>query len=200
MKPSGKTIAEDRGFGAATVVAGGGVSVSCRRTRSRPSQSASPRKPSRISAATARRRAICPFGGRLGGRPGFGGITLASVRLVHASQLASRCAAARASSGAFEDGPDAASAVVKRSSNVSTGTSSSASSDATNAAVSCACSPALAAQRQRQADDDPLGPLRRDELGQPRRPASEAARSTTPSGRASVPVGSETATPVRAEP
>src|SRR4051812_34865016 len=31
-------------------------------------------------------------------------------------------------------------------------------------------------------------------------PASVAARSTTPSGRASVPVGSETATPVRAEP
>ncbi len=31
-------------------------------------------------------------------------------------------------------------------------------------------------------------------------PLSVEARSTTPSGRASVPVGSETATPVRAEP
>ena len=32
------------------------------------------------------------------------------------------------------------------------------------------------------------------------RPVSPAAPSTTPIGRASVPVGSETATPVRAEP
>ncbi len=68
------------------------------------------------------------------------------------------------------------------------------------AAVSSRLRAVLAAQRQRQPDDDALGAPRRDELGQAREPARLAARSTTQSGRASVPVGSETATPVRAGP
>ena len=57
------------------------------------------------------------------------------------------------------------------------------------------------AQRQRQADDDALdGPPRCTSRASSASPLSVPARSTTPSGRASVPVGSETATPVRAEP
>ena len=55
-------------------------------------------------------------------------------------------------------------------------------------------------ERERQTDDDPLGSLGRDELGDPTQPGSLAARSTTVSGRASVPVASEMATPVRAAP
>ena len=58
----------------------------------------------------------------------------------------------------------------------------------------------LAAQRQRQPDDDQLRLLGRDEPRELAQPASLAARSTTTSGRASVPVASETATPVRAAP
>ena len=58
----------------------------------------------------------------------------------------------------------------------------------------------LATQRQRQADHDPLCFLLRHQLRESANPASLAARSTTVSGRASVPVASETATPVRADP
>ena len=60
---------------------------------------------------------------------------------------------------------------------------------------------ALAAQRQREPDDDQLGLVlghQRDDPGPG--PASLAARSTIPTGRASVPVASDTATPVRAAP
>ena len=59
---------------------------------------------------------------------------------------------------------------------------------------------ALAAQRQRQPDDDALDLVlthERRDLGEP---VADAARATTPSGRAIVPVASETATPVRAAP
>ncbi len=59
---------------------------------------------------------------------------------------------------------------------------------------------ALAAQRQREPDDDTLRLLVTDELGQSREPGLRRARWTTQRGRASVPVGSETATPVRAAP
>ena len=58
----------------------------------------------------------------------------------------------------------------------------------------------LAAQRQRQPDDDQLGLVLGDEAAIRASPALVAARSTTPTGRASVPVASETATPVRAAP
>ena len=59
----------------------------------------------------------------------------------------------------------------------------------------------LAAQRQRQADDDRLGLLARGSPASSRsKPAGVPTRSTTPTGRATVPVGSETATPVRADP
>ena len=60
--------------------------------------------------------------------------------------------------------------------------------------------PVLAAQGQRKADDDALGARARRPAPQTREPSSLPARSTTPTGRATVPVGSETATPVRAEP
>ena len=60
--------------------------------------------------------------------------------------------------------------------------------------------PVLAAQGQREADDDALGLLLADELAETGEPGSVAARSTVQSGRATVPVGSETATPVRADP
>ena len=58
----------------------------------------------------------------------------------------------------------------------------------------------VARERQRQADDDPLRLLVADEPTSRSRPAPLPARSTTSSGRATVPVGSETATPVRADP
>ena len=59
----------------------------------------------------------------------------------------------------------------------------------------------LPAQSQRQADDDELRAFGRARARPARRrPASSAARSTTVRGRASVPVASEIATPVRAEP
>ena len=59
---------------------------------------------------------------------------------------------------------------------------------------------ALAAQRHRHPDDDAIGLVLEDEVAHLRQSVSLAARSTTPSGRAIVPVASETATPVRAEP
>jgi hypothetical protein len=95
-----------------------------------------------------------------------------------------------ASSGARDDGPAAASVVVNRSSNDSTGTSTAARSASTNGR-SPAPARLLAAQRQRQADDDALGPSAATSSTSSRRPGSLAARSTTASGRASVPVASE---------
>ena len=59
----------------------------------------------------------------------------------------------------------------------------------------------LAAQRQRQADDDALDLVLDARATAARRARPRvAARATTPSGRAIVPVASETATPVRAAP
>ena len=89
---------------------------------------------------------------------------------------------------------------MNRSSKVSTGTSSTARSASTNRSGLQRLRAALAAQRQREPDDDALGLLLPDEPASRASPASVAARSTTVSGRASIPVGSETATPVRAAP
>ena len=71
---------------------------------------------------------------------------------------------------------------------------------ATKRSVSLGLLATLAAQRQRQPDDDPFGRLLARRVAQAGEPGVVAARSTVQSGRATVPVGSETATPVRAEP
>ena len=60
--------------------------------------------------------------------------------------------------------------------------------------------PVLPPQGQRQPDDDSLHAFLANDLLDPVSPAGLAARSTTPNGRAIVPVASETATPVRAAP
>ena len=58
----------------------------------------------------------------------------------------------------------------------------------------------LAAQRERQADDDALRLVLADEPRDLREAGLVAAFRTTQTGRARVPLASETATPVRAEP
>ena len=90
---------------------------------------------------------------------------------------------------------------MKRSSYVSTGTSTAARSASTNDVRLDRLRTVLAAQRQRQPDDDALDLVlehERPQLGEPVLASPPA--STTPSGRAIVPVASETATPVRAAP
>ena len=96
----------------------------------------------------------------------------------------------------------AASAVVKRSSYGPDGhRRRRRGAPSTNASVSSACAPRSPRKRQRQPDDDALGlVLTHERRDASRARASLAARATTPSGRAIVPVASETATPVRAAP
>ena len=89
---------------------------------------------------------------------------------------------------------------MKRSSNDSTGTSRTALERGDELRRLLRLRSALAAQRQRQADDDQLGPLRRDELGELAQARLRGGALDDADGRASVPVASETATPVRAEP
>ena len=88
---------------------------------------------------------------------------------------------------------------MNRSSKLSTGTSESREAPDELLGLP-ACAPCSPAQRERQPDDDALGLVLADELGDRLEPRLAPGRSTTPSGRATVPVGSETATPVRAEP
>ncbi len=93
-----------------------------------------------------------------------------------------------------------ASRVVKRSSKLSTGRSESSAERLHEGFRLLRLSPVLTTQRHRKADDDPLDLLRSGQLETRARPGPDDARSTTSSGLAIVPVGSETATPVRAEP
>ena len=91
------------------------------------------------------------------------------VRASRSSQLCRRCAAATASSGALPP-KRCASAVVKRSSAVSTGTATTARSSLDERCRLGRLLAVLAAQRQRQADDDDLRLVLGDEprdLGQP---------------------------------
>ena len=89
---------------------------------------------------------------------------------------------------------------MNRSSKVSTGTSQYLAKRVEEPLGLADLRAALAAQRQRQPDDDPLASSSRTSSASRASPASDDARWTTQRGRASVPVGSETATPVRAAP
>ena len=201
VEPSGKTTRRTTGFGAATVVAGGGSSLPLSPDALTPSQAASPRKPTRSSAATARRRATWPFSARRGGRPGRGGITgptfIAGGSSTRASleQAAARRVLGRPRRGRRRRECSREALVERLDGDVEARLERG--HERRRLLHLCA---RLAAQGQRQADDDALGALRRDELGEALSPAGLAARSTTPTGRASVPVASDTATPVRAEP
>ena len=89
---------------------------------------------------------------------------------------------------------------MKRSSNSSTGTSRTPRSASTKRSVSARLLAAFATHRQRQADDDSLDLLlarEPRELGEPALGGSLLDDAERPRD---VPVGSETATPVRAEP
>ena len=94
----------------------------------------------------------------------------------------------------------AASAVVNRSSKVSTGTSTTWRSASRNRSVSPTCAP----RSPRSVNGSPTTTRStcssRTSSASRASPASDGARWTTQRGRASVPVGSETATPVRAAP
>ena len=89
---------------------------------------------------------------------------------------------------------------MKRSSYISTGTASDVAQRLDERVRLARLLAVLAAKRQRQPDDDALGLLLAHDRREPRQAVAVAARSTTPSGRAIVPVASETATPVRAAP
>ena len=90
---------------------------------------------------------------------------------------------------------------MKRSSAVSTGTSTTARRACHEQLGLGGLLAVLAAKRQRHPDDDALRLVLGDEAGDlgEARPRSRPC-ATTHTGRASVPLASETATPVRAEP
>src|SRR4051794_7278812 len=123
----------------------------------------------------------------------------AGAPLDHVRKDERRCAAARASSSESE-GVCCARSVVKRSSKRTTGTSSVLRRRLANSSLARACSP----RSPRSVRGRPTTTLPTSSRATRSRtsasPASLWARSTTPIGRAIVPVGSETATPVRAEP
>ena len=133
------------------------------------------------------------------GRHGSGGALRAHSRASRSSQLWSRCAAAAASSAALPP-KRCASAVVNRSSAVSTGTSTSS---ATPSRTAPSRPPACRARREASAAARrrPAPPRSRPRAGRPRqgRSRSRPCGRRRPAGRR-VPLASETATPVRAAP